>query len=183
MVKAVSVPPHPSTRKEAAVSRHNSQISMVLVFGVMALLTMGARPQRYDVCHKSKGKTYKKMTVREPALKGHLAHGDYLWEEERMSDRCQDGIDNDCNGVVDMDEPICPHDVCEALCYSDWVNCSDICWYDFFDEVCRGPGSDPDCNNIFTDSCDPACLEQVYECNAVCDENYDSCVSECPAAP
>ena len=175
------------------MKRRNSHMSMVLVFGIMALFTMGARPEKLWVCHKSKGKTYlikepedatyKRIAVPKHALKGHEAHGDYRWEEEGFSGHCQDGIDNDCNGVVDMDEPVCPYSVCEAACYSDWVDCDDICWYDLFAEVCQGPGSDSGCNNIFINTCDPACLQQVYECEAACDADYDSCVSQCPAAP
>ena len=164
------------------MKRRNSHMSMVLVFGIMGLLTMGARPDRYDICHKSKG-TFKKMIVPTPALKAHERHGDYRWEGEDDYGTCQDGIDNDCNGVVDMDEPACPYAVCEGACYSDSVGCGDICWNDFFTEVCRGPGSDPGCNNIFIQTCDSACLQLVDECNDVCSVNYDSCVSECPAAP
>jgi hypothetical protein len=136
---------------------------------------MGARPQKYLVCHKTKGKTptYNMMMVPSPALKGHRAHGDHIWEEERFSDRCQDGIDNDCNGVVDMDEPICPHDVCEEPCFIARNECEDPCWYDV---LASCTGGDPEC--LF--GCDPACLELLDACLEVCEANYGSCVAECP---
>ena len=171
------------------MSHRNSHISMVLVFGIMAVLTMGARPQKYLVCHKVQPKKlsdkripresppYKRMTVREPDLEAHLAHGDHMWEEERISDRCQDGVDNDCDGVVDMDEPICPHDVCEESCfYDDWLPCDDACYYEVL-AVCTG--GDPEC---FFGGCPPECLELKDACVAECQADYESCVSGCPAA-
>lgn len=164
------------------MSHRNAHLSMVLVFGVMTLLTMGAHPQHYLVCHKRKG-TYKKMMVPTPALKGHLKHGDYIWQNESDSLYCEDGIDNDCDGMVDMDEPACPYALCEEVCFIASNECIDVCLFDRFGEFCQGPGSDPDCNNIFTENCDPACLQKLAECQKPCDENYTSCVNQCPATP
>ena len=84
------------------------------------------------------------MTVREPDLEAHLAHGDHMWEEERISDRCQDGVDNDCDGVVDMDEGLSVRMMCAR----------NSCFYDIgfrvmthvitkFWAVCTG--GDPEC--------------------------------------
>ena len=108
----------------------------IFIFAAISLLLAGstatAKNVKVDVCHVEGNGSYHIINVSEKAVPAHLAHGDWLVEDE-----VYDGVDNDCDGEVDED--LCP-------CYSredldfywpnnapTWAPLGDYCqdqWYD-----------------------------------------------------
>ncbi len=72
--------------------------------GIVVLLigSTAAARDNVEVCHQEGGGGYHIIEVNENAVDAHLNHGDWLVEEEI----CDDGVDNDCDGDVDVD--CCP---------------------------------------------------------------------------
>jgi len=99
-------------------------LSVVLVASTIIQATAGngnqdKRQEKVDICHWSEeGNKYIPITVAAPAVKAHRDHGD-VGSEIGM---CDDGLDNDCDRLVDNEDPDC--DGPEALpktktCYYD----------------------------------------------------------------
>ena len=63
-------------------------------------LSAFAGSTKANVCHNGSA-----LSVSSSAIGGHTGHGDWL---VASSETCEDGIDNDCDGVVDDGCPVCP---------------------------------------------------------------------------
>ena len=70
-----------------------------------------ARQERVAVCHHPPGNpaNFHILYVAPQAVAAHLAHGDNLVDPEGVDSQgtCTDGIDNDCNGLIDSADPKC----------------------------------------------------------------------------
>ncbi len=128
--------------------------------------------------------------------------GEWVPTEEPGS-TCDDGIDNDCDGLIDCDDepdcltdpacgPYCPNTVCESP-DEDSCNCPEDCGEPPATET---PGAT--CNDGIDNDCDgwtdcddePDCLTDPacgpYCPNTVCeepDEDYCSCPEDCEVPP
>ncbi len=73
---------------------------------------------------------------------------------ETAESNCGDGYDNDCDGLVDCDDPDCDGDTCGGTGYSGMV-----CQYSTTSCVCSGNGGTPEttettCNDGYDNDCD-----------------------------
>ena len=84
----------------------SSRLVLIIAAATLLLASSAATAKnvKVDICHQEGNGGYHVINVSEKAVPAHLAHGDWLVEEE-----VYDGIDNDCDGEVDED--LCP-------CYS-----------------------------------------------------------------
>lgn len=90
-----------------------TQLTTPLASGVLVLLWLLATPAAhaaptFEICHKPASAKRKVITVDEAGLADHIAHGDRFVEEEVC-----DGVDTDCDGIVDDACIACP-DACQA---------------------------------------------------------------------
>ena len=70
-----------------------------------------AEQQRVAVCHRPPGNPadFEILFLPPPAVAAHLAHGDNVMHSEGVDSpgTCTDGIDNDCDGLIDSADPKC----------------------------------------------------------------------------
>jgi hypothetical protein len=109
-----------------------------------------AQQERVAVCHHSPDnpENFHILYVAPQAVAEHLTHGDNLVHPEggHSQDTCTDGIDNDCNGLIDSADPHCPpncHPDLTPGCTPETAAtycCSEVC---FIPPV--PPGGDPFC--------------------------------------
>lgn len=89
-------------------------ITSLLAGGALLLgsAAMAGQP-KVNVCHRPPGNpaNFNIISVAPSAVPAHLAHGDNVVGPEI----CGDGIDNDCNGVVD-DANVCGPAVLDCRC-------------------------------------------------------------------
>jgi hypothetical protein len=89
-------------------------------------------------------------------------------ESRRVREICDDGIDNDCDGSTDLDDPDCCPDLCEnqlaqarASCSSDYDDCLSTC---SVNDDCR-------------------CELRLLACGNRADLDYSACVGACGVRP
>lgn len=89
-------------------------VTSLLAGGMLLVgsVAMAGQP-KVQVCHRPPGNpaNFNIISVAPSAVPAHLAHGDNVVEPEV----CGDGIDNDCNGVVD-DPNVCGPTSLECNC-------------------------------------------------------------------
>lgn len=84
-------------------------------------LSAFAGSSKVNVCHNGRS-----LNVSSSAVGGHTGHGDWL---VASSETCEDGVDNDCDGVVDDGCPVCPcfteHDLLSWFGSNSGAGCYD----------------------------------------------------------
>ncbi len=94
-----------------------SALLATVALTLSAPLPAVAGTPKASVCHSGRP-----LSVSSSAIGGHTGHGDWVVGEEV----CEDGIDNDCDGVVDDGCPVCPcftlHDLLS------WFDSGDQCF-------------------------------------------------------
>ena len=104
-------------------------IALSALLLAIAPATALAGSSKVNVCHDGRS-----LSVSSSATSGHEGHGDWLVTDEV----CEDGIDNDCDGIVDDGCPVCP-------CYTaadlyNWFDAGDQC-YDYQATAYYGNGT------------------------------------------
>lgn len=113
----------------------------------------GGQP-KVQICHQEGNGSYHILTIAGPAVPAHEAHGDW-----RVSAEVCDGVDNECNGVVDDGGST----LCDNALFCDGA------------ETCTGAagcqaGTPPDCSDEIPCTFD-SCNEASDSCDHVPDDS------------
>lgn len=99
---------------------------------------------KVTICHKNGQGEYQALTVSQNAVSAHLAHGDYLSDADGdgytaigactgsmddcddgdasvhpgAAENCQNGKDDNCNGLTDCDDPVCEESCASCPCFT-----------------------------------------------------------------
>ena len=134
----------------------------LLALGVLAPCVQGQSGDKVMVCHRPPGNpaNFHIITVDPSAVDDHLAHGDNVVEPEA----CDDGVDNDCNGLVDNEDPACRVSCTE--CERIYSECIYPC--QLIRQGCEPAGEPiPQCEAAY-EVCTSPCNSALSECRADC---------------
>jgi hypothetical protein len=106
----------------------------LVVLGASQLVL--AQQGRVAVCHISGNQEDSQILfLPQSAAAAHLAHGDNLVGPEGIDSpgTCTDGIDNDCDGLTDSEDPACP-----SSCFPTGTPLPGGCSFDTVGLCCSG---------------------------------------------
>ena len=104
---------------------------------------------------------------------------------------CDDGLDNDCDGLIDCDDGDCESDAaCAAFCGDgtcdigeDSCSCESDCGAPPTTETQCSDGADNDCDGLI-DGDDPDCQEcTLGQIGDPCSSDADCCSNKCRGRP